>query len=154
MITAHRIVKTRYLETALTGEGARRTGGRWNPIGVPVVYLASSLSLATLELFVHTKNYSMLLKLFSTLTVTFDESLVEVPRREDLPKPWNSAEVLTGTQLFGEAWFSGRRSLVLAVPSAVTPGEMNYLINPEHPDFDKLVIGQPTPFDPDPRLIR
>lgn len=154
MITAHRIVKTRYLDTALTGEGARRTGGRWNPIGVPVVYLASSLSLATLELFVHTKNYSMLLKLFSTLTVSFNESDVEHIAEDDLPRNWSSAEVLTGTQLYGAAWFSSRRSLALAIPSAVTAGELNYLLNPEHPRFETVKVGPAQKFSPDPRLIR
>ncbi len=31
----------------------------------------------------------------------------------------------------------------LAVPSAVVPAERNYLINPRHPDFARIVIGVP-----------
>ncbi len=38
-----RLVTARYAETAFSGEGARRYGGRWNPKGVPVIYTAGSL---------------------------------------------------------------------------------------------------------------
>ncbi len=37
----------------LSGEGARRLGGRWNTPGRPLVYAASSAALAVLEVRVH-----------------------------------------------------------------------------------------------------
>ena len=37
----------------LSGEGARRYGGRWNRPGRPIVYAASSAALAVLEVRVH-----------------------------------------------------------------------------------------------------
>jgi RES domain-containing protein len=40
------------------------------------------------------------------------------------------------------------------VPSVVTPGEWNFLLNPLHPDFPKVQPGAASPFRPDPRLIR
>ena len=39
--------------SAFDGEGARTAGGRWHHHGDAVVYASSSLSLASLELFVH-----------------------------------------------------------------------------------------------------
>jgi RES domain-containing protein len=42
-----RVCRSKYAE--LDGEGARRVGGRWNSPGVAAVYMASSLSLAVLE---------------------------------------------------------------------------------------------------------
>ncbi|WP_428490060.1 RES family NAD+ phosphorylase [Rhodopila sp.] len=37
----------------LSGEGARRFGGRWNSVGRPLVYLAEHPALAALEVRVH-----------------------------------------------------------------------------------------------------
>ncbi len=151
-ITAYRITKTKYAHDAFSGEGARLTGGRWNPIGGRMVYLASSLSLATLELFVHTEDYTTLTRLFSYLPVTFDSKLIETPKPKDLPKGWDSPEIMASTQIYGGEWLRSKRSLILAVPSAVTQSETNYLINPEHPSIGKLKIGKPIPFQLDPRL--
>ena len=65
MISASRICKTRHLATALSGEGARLNGGRWNSPGLPAVYTSSSLSLATLEVLVHLEDPELLANLFS-----------------------------------------------------------------------------------------
>jgi len=154
MISAYRITKTRYLDAAFSGEGARLAGGRWNPIGTRMIYLASSLSLATLELFVHTEDYSILEKLFSYVEVTFDEGLIETPDPLDLPELWYSSDIVSSSQIYGAEWLRSQRSLILAVPSVVTPSEHNYLINPEHPDFHKISIGTAHTFSPDTRLIR
>ena len=45
-------------------------------------------------------------------------------------------------------------TVVLVVPSVLIPGESNYLINPGHPNFGKLRIGAPEPFEFDPRLLK
>jgi RES domain-containing protein len=42
---------------------------------------------------------------------------------------------------------------VHAVPSVIIPREMNFLINPAHPQFDELTWSEPQPFRFDPRLI-
>jgi RES domain-containing protein len=43
---------------------------------------------------------------------------------------------------------------VLAVPSAVIPQEMNYLLNPRHVNFKRIRVRNPEPFRFDPRLRR
>ena len=48
--------------------------------------------------------------------------------------------------------FRDRRSVVLAVPSAIIEHERNYLLNPNHPDFKRVWRGRPQPFVFDPRL--
>jgi RES domain-containing protein len=44
--------------------------------------------------------------------------------------------------------------LPLSVPSAVIPKERNYILNPAHPDFARIVFASPEPFDFDDRLAR
>ena len=48
-----RLVQARWAHDAMSGEGARLAGGRWNPPGMLAVYLAESRSLAALEVVVH-----------------------------------------------------------------------------------------------------
>ena len=58
MITAWRLAAPEYAQTAeqlMSGEGARRYGGRWNSVGRATVYLGESLALAGMELLVHLK---------------------------------------------------------------------------------------------------
>ena len=51
-VSDHSLYK--WLDSAFSGEGARLAGGRWNARGIPMVYLASSLSLAALDRLAHT----------------------------------------------------------------------------------------------------
>ena len=46
----------------------------------------------------------------------------------------------------------GKEAAVLAVPSAIIPQELSYLLNPRHPHFKHIQIGRPVPFAFDPRL--
>lgn len=70
----------------------------------------------------------------------------------DLPADWDAAEISPGTQRIGDAWCKSRASLFLRVPSRVVPQEVNYLLNPEHPDFTGVEIEGPFPFRFDERL--
>jgi RES domain-containing protein len=42
---------------------------------------------------------------------------------------------------------------MLAVPSAIVPADLNFLINPRHPDFSKLQVSPPIEFSFDLRLF-
>jgi RES domain-containing protein len=53
----------------------------------------------------------------------------------------------------GDIWVRGARSAVLALPSAIIADELNYLLNPAHPDFKKISIGKRVPFAFDRRLL-
>ena len=73
-----RLVAGPYADTALTGSGAARYGGRWNGVGRRMVYTADSLALATLELTVHLTGARMTfvaiqLDVPDRLVSTFDE---------------------------------------------------------------------------------
>jgi RES domain-containing protein len=53
----------------------------------------------------------------------------------------------------GDSWLQSGPSLALEVRSVHSTSETNVLINPAHPDFARLVIGNPVPFAFDRRLI-
>jgi RES domain-containing protein len=151
MTRAWRILKTRFSADAFSGEGARLYGGRWNSPGVAMVYTADSISLATLELLVHLDTSSVLPS-YSICPVDFDDSLVESLDVATLPSDWRQSPPPTSLQLIGDDWISRGSSVLLRVPSAVVEDENNYLINPAHGNFKKLVIGSMKPFLLDRRL--
>ena len=148
----YRLCKAKYARTAFDGDGARRYGGRWNPMGTAVVYCSESLSLATLEA----------LTAFGRAEAPSDHVSipVEMPRGvtiervelERLPRNWREHPAPETLAEIGKEWVESGRSAVLAVPSAVTPSEWNYLLSPAHSEFRKLRIADPEPFTFDPRL--
>jgi RES domain-containing protein len=154
MIRAFRLCKTKHLATAFTGEGARIAGGRWNSPGVAVVYTSSSLSLATLEVLVHLDDPESFARMFSWFAMEIPDELVEVLDESKLPSTWCADETTAATQVIGDAWVRSQRTAVLAVPSVVTPGERNYLLNPSHPQISGIRFASPQAFRPDPRLAR
>lgn len=152
MISAWRIVKRRHLDGAFTGEGARLYGGRWNSPGIAVVYTAQSLSLAALELLVHLESAD-LLRHYVAVEVGWPEEFMETVERGGLPENWNVDPPPVELRRTGDHWAAERRTVVLALPSAVVPVERIYLLNPAHPDFAKVHMGEAAPFRFDRRLV-
>ena len=146
------MVAPQWADTAFDGEGARRAGGRWNSKGVRVVYLASSLALAALELLAHI-DYERALKEHVAIPIDFDETLLLSVEPATLPEGWGTPAGLAYTQALGNAWLEQGASALLAVPSRVVPVERTYLFNPKHPDAETVNIGQPQPFRYDPRPL-
>jgi RES domain-containing protein len=71
-----------------------------------------------------------------------------------LPADWRSLAAREQLQATGGEWARRRSSAVLAVPSTVIPAEINYLLNPLHPSFARIGIGEPQDFITDLRLIK
>lgn len=151
MPEAWRIVKEKHALTAFTGEGAAKTGGRWNPRGIAVVYTSSTKALAALENLVHL-NPPVLFK-YVAIRVEFAEALVTRVSVTDLPPDWRLEPPPASTQDFGDAWVQAKSSAILALPSVIITGEPNFLLNPAHIDFNKIIVGTPEPFAFDPRLL-
>lgn len=151
MRRAWRIVKAKHAPTAFDGEGARLYGGRWNSRGIRVVYVSSSLSLASLESLVHLTP-PMSFK-YVAIPVEFEDSLVEKIPLATLPTEWRDEPPPPSTKTIGDIWVSQAHSAVLELPSAIIPDEINFLLNPLHPDFRKIGIGKPEAFSFDPRLL-
>lgn len=151
MRQAWRIVKARHEGTAFDGEGARIYGGRWNSPGTRLVYASATLSLAALESLVHL-NPPVAFR-WVAIPVSFEERLVEVMSVAGLPADWTEEPPPPSTMEVGDQWVKQARSAVLEIPSVIVRSESNYLLNPAHPDFKKVVIGKSAPFAFDPRLL-
>jgi len=149
----HNVPSSTYKNKAVSGDGARLFGGRWNSKGMAVVYTAGSLALASIEMVVNLPS-PKLLEAFARIPLYIDADLVESLPPDQYPRNWQHRPISPETKAIGDRWVKQLRSLVLKVPSVVVPEEFNYLINPTHPDFAKIEIGRPVIYHFDPRLAK
>jgi RES domain-containing protein len=152
MPDAWRIDHAKWVTSSFSGFGAATCGGRWSPAGLHVVYASQHLSTAFLEKFVHLPKPIPAAMKFVQFALTFNGVAIERPPLSALPANWRVEPVEAASQHFGAAWYRRGATAVLAVPCAIIPEEENYIINPTHPDFKRLRIAAPEPFNFDPRL--
>lgn len=150
MISAWRIVRRKYADSAFTGAGAFEYGGRWNSRGHHVVYTSETRALAALETLIHLPRGTRLD--YVIIGVEFDAQLVKTLPLKPLPPNWRSSPAPIETMQIGDDWIAKGDSPVLRVPSVLIPQEFNYLLNPNHPDFAQCTVSTPEPFSFDPRL--
>jgi RES domain-containing protein len=153
LISAWRITKQKHSRSAFTGEGAKLYGGRWNSAGRPVIYAAESRALALAEILVHLES-AMALSRYVLFPVEIEETYIAEIDPDALPKNWRAEPAPKRLQILGDDWLASGKSAVLRVPSAIVPGEFNYLLNPVHSNFSKLLIHGPERFPIDKRLVR
>lgn len=136
------------------GEGARLFGGRWNQPGVAVVYTSSTLALAALEYLVHVDPVDAPRDLIAlTLTIPDDASVTDVAV-DQLPVQWARSTESAACRAIGDRWLAAATSLLLRVPAAPVPEEVNVLINVRHPEARRVRVSAERPFRFDPRLVR
>jgi RES domain-containing protein len=138
----------------LSGEGARRFGGRWNPEGIPVLYTSESVALAALEVLVNVPPEYLGEGMFSLVSLAIpDDTPNQILEPATLPVDWSSYPAPAVLAELGRQWVETGNSLVLKVPSVVVGGNSwNYLLNPRHPDYRLIRLVQITPFVFDVRL--
>jgi RES domain-containing protein len=150
-----RICAKKYAANAFDGLGASKYGSRWNSKGFKMAYTSANLSLATLEFFVHVDfEDAQSLDLVSVWAEMPDSLQIEPLESSQLPDNWKAYDAPLELAKIGDQWLISKRTAVLVVPSAITPTEYNYLLNPEHPDFSSIKIGSPEPFALDGRLCK
>lgn len=129
--------------------------GRWNTVGRPVTYSATSPSLCVLEKLVHVEDPTLLPKLAMVSYDVPDDIPVDSRELADLPDDWRQREALT--QEFGDEWLDGLSAVLLFVPSAIVPiadgPDQNVLINHRHPAAAEIKIARIDPFELDVRLF-
>ncbi|HUX84754.1 MAG TPA: RES family NAD+ phosphorylase [Chitinophagaceae bacterium] len=136
------------------GMGAALKGARWNSVGIEMIYTAANRSLAMAEVAVHftlatlPDDYVMV-----TLFVPDDISAFQLETTR-LPPDWNAWPHSLSTQAIGDQFIAENKYAVLRVPSAVTQGDFNLLINPSHPDFLRIQIVHTKKFPFDLRIFK
>lgn len=149
---AWRILKAKHAVDPLSGEGARLHGGRWNHKGIRLVYCASSLSLAALEVLVNVDHADAPGDLVKVCVEIPDALPARRLTSTDLPAGWNDPSGSVVLKDLGGQWIADASEAVLIVPSAVIPEERAILINPAHPDTAKIQVISSLPFAFDARL--
>lgn len=153
MTRVYRILRKRYAKAPFDGEGAYRYGGRWSSPGVRLAYASEHLSLAMIEYFVHLDRDDPPPDLVvATADVPDDVSRVNVSPGS-LSATWRQTPAPAELAAIGDRFARKQRDAILVVPSALTPAESNWLLNPDHPDFTRIRIHPPEPFTYDSRFF-
>jgi RES domain-containing protein len=133
----------------LSGKGAALKGARWNSPGVEIIYTASNKSLTMAEVAVHF-TLATLPSDYMMITIIIPDNVpIKVVQEKELPKNWNSFPYRISTQKFGDEFIFENKYCLLKIPSAITKGDFNILINPYHPEFKriKIIYMEQFPFD-------
>jgi RES domain-containing protein len=139
---------------SLSGKGAALKGARWNSASVEIIYTAANRSLAMAEVAVHFSvstlpdDYMMM-----TLLIPDDIEIIEITTNV-LPPGWNKFPHPPSTQAIGDKFVTENRFCILKIPSVVTKGDFNFLINPHHTGFSRIKIVNVEKFPFDKRIFK
>jgi RES domain-containing protein len=148
-VEAYRIYNRRY--DPLDGTGAALAGGRWNPVGMQLIYAAATFEGALLEQLVHASIGKLPRNRRACRILIPDEFEIPVSDRSGTPDWMDERQ----SRRAGREWVESGDSVALRVPSVVSrPWGWNVLINPDHRDFGSVEIEEEIDFHWDPRLSR
>lgn len=139
----------------LGGEGAKKSGGRWNKKGTPVVYTSESIALACLETLVHINAQGLPLTRY-LVRIDIPTKVWDLAKRLNAKTAgiaWDALPAGTASIERGQRWLQSNASALLLVPSVVIPQASNVLINPLHPDVRLIKAKKIEEFSYDPRLV-
>jgi RES domain-containing protein len=151
-VLTYRISQTKYAHDR-KGSGI---DGRWNSAGQYVIYTGGSLALSCLEKLAHSVGTSLQSGNFSVIIIDVPDKLpiteITIRQLNKLNEQWAKVINYPLTQQLGDEWLRKMETAILKVPSAIIDLEYNYLLNPAHPDFEKIKIRSVNKFTFDPRL--
>lgn len=147
----YRLSRAKY-KNDLSGKGAEIAGGRWNNVGIALLYTGQNRALCTAEIAVHTPLGITPID-YQLITIKLPKTKIKVIEVKDLPNDWKNFTQQPLTKSIGDQFVAANKYLALKVPSAVVQGEFNFLINPAHKKFKDVRIVQTEPFKFDMRLF-
>ena len=124
----YRLARAAYAD--LSGEGAKRAGGRYNPRGISAVYASQSISLALLEVLVHLDK--------TEVPQDYVVMAIRLPSGSARGKKANELALLANgspEQYLQELYSTP----VLRVRSVIVPQERNYVLLPQAREFSASI---------------
>jgi RES domain-containing protein len=148
----YRLARTEYCD--VSGEGAKRYGGRWNFPGHPALYASNSVSAALLErLTIDPELFAAeRYVLYSIMEFTCPDKLIYRPSERDLPEGWDAIPAQRASMDFGTRLLQ-EGTLCFTVPSVVDKSSWTLVLNPLANDFNK-VTWKVYPLRLDQRIVR
>jgi len=133
-----------------SGAGAAKYPGRWNSAGFRVIYTAERYSTALLETLILVNFILPKSMHWIGVCIPAGTSYEVFPTTESAAGRSAGRSAGRGAserfcKSYGDAWFKGRRSALLFVPSIAAHIERNVLINPDHPDAMSFAPSPPEP---------
>lgn len=148
---AWRIAKEKFALDRL-GTGALSMGGRWNSLGVAVIYAGMHRSLCALEKLVHTSNMMISDLVLVSIQLPDSDTLYKQYDVAELLSDWDALPSSTAAMTVGDQFVRDQKYLGMMVPSVLMPEEYNLIINPNHPEFRHVQFQIERPFVFDKRL--
>ncbi|HEY6976423.1 MAG TPA: RES family NAD+ phosphorylase, partial [Chitinophagaceae bacterium] len=131
---------------------AKLKGGRWNVIGLPLLYTSESISLSLLETLANANTLEELQSLqLVEIEIPSNAALHQLQVSHLKKEWWKDFEY---SKWIGSEIIKENKVLVIKCPSAVVEMESNYLINPLHSSFKKIAINVVKDFRFDERLFK
>ena len=153
MRQVYRVLRKAYARPPLDGEGAFLYGGRWSSPGTRLAYTSEHQSLAMLEYFVHLDADDAPPDLVLVTAGLPDDLSTKRIAVDDLPSVWRRSPAPAELARIGDEFAAEAKHCVLVVPSALAPHENNWLLNPQHRDFRRVIVQGVEPLSYDPRMF-
>lgn len=154
MTRVYRVLRKKYARHPFDGEGAYRYGGRWSSPGTRLSYTSEHQSLAMLEYFVHLDKDDPPDDLVLAIAEVPDSLIRERIKVRNLAANWRESAAPAELARFGDEFAQRQEHCLLLVPSVFAPREHNWLINPEHPDYKRIVMKGFEPLNYDSRMFK
>lgn len=138
----------------LTEKGGLLSSARWHD-HLPVIYTSLTSSTTILEKLVHLRpdeiHHDLMMMTKMEVADSASSQLLEA---HQLLAGWNTYPAPSLLKKIGNAWLTGKTSLLLYAPSVIDPMAQNVLINSLHPEISSLKILELQPFTFNRRLIK
>jgi len=153
MPIVYRIIREKFRDQALSREGSRLYGARWNPKGIGILYTTSTPELGLVETLAHAPGirYEDLPTYWLTFINIPDD--IRYYEREDMPLFWQDNNY-ERTQYWLNDWLVNPDVLAISLPSVIVPFSQNILLHPKHHLFAEIQLINQEKIPIDRRLWR